>query len=60
MLEGGEPVERPSEPSEEEAALPAYLVRVLEDERHMSEAEIAELWPEEALRLVHEQWSQPE
>ncbi len=56
-LEAGEPVARPSERPEEEATLPAYLVRVLKDELHMSEAEIAELLPEEAQRLVHEHWS---
>ena len=56
-LENKEPVARPSEPPEEEAALPAYLVRVLKDELHLSEPEIAELSLEEAQRLVQEHWS---
>jgi hypothetical protein len=59
-LETGEPVARPSEPPAAEALLPAYLVRVLKDELHMSEPEIAALSAEESQRLVHERWSQPE
>ena len=59
-LKTGEPVARPSEQLDDEALLPAYLVRVLKDELHMSEPEIAELSQEEAQRLVHERWSQPE
>jgi hypothetical protein len=58
-LETGEPVARPSEPPVATPGLPAYLVRVLEDELHLSEAEIAEQAPAEAERLVHEHWSQP-
>jgi hypothetical protein len=57
-LETKEPVARPSDPPEVEA-LPAYLVRTLKTELHLSEAEIAELSPEDAQRLVHEHWSQP-
>ena len=57
-LEKEEPVARPSEQQKEEATLPAYLVRVLKDELHLSEPEIGELSLEEAQRLVHERWSQ--
>jgi hypothetical protein len=57
-LETGEAVARPSAPPAQEA-VPAYLVRVLKDELHLSEAEIAELSPAEAERLAHEHWSQP-
>jgi hypothetical protein len=56
-LETKEPVARPSDPPEEEAAFPAYLVRVLKDDLHLSEAEVAELSREEAQRLVHQHWS---
>jgi hypothetical protein len=59
-LESKEPVARPSEPPGEEATLAAYLVRVLKDELHLSEREIAALSPEEAQRLVHQHWSQSE
>ena len=59
-LEKEEPVARPSEQQKEEATLPAYLVRVLKDELHLSEPEIGELSLEEAQRLVHERWSQPD
>jgi hypothetical protein len=59
-LETKEPIARPSAPPEEEASLPVYVVRVLKHELHMSEAEIAELSPEEAQQLVHERWSQPD
>lgn len=59
-LETKAPVARPSEPPKEEAALPAHLVRVLKDELHLSEPELAELSLEEAQRLVHEHWSQSE
>ena len=55
-LETKEPVARPSDPPEAEA-LPAYLVRMLKTELHLSEAEIAELSPEDAQRLVYEHWS---
>jgi len=58
-LETGEPVARPSVPPEAEAALPAYRVRVLKDELHLSEDEIGELTPADAERLVHEHWSRP-
>ena len=56
-LETGEPVPRPSEPPAEEAAIPAYFVRVLKTELLLSEPEIAQLSPEDAQRLVHEHWS---
>jgi hypothetical protein len=59
-LETGEPVTRPGEPPEAALAIPAYLVRVLKDELHKTEAEIAEVTPEEAERLVHEHWSRPQ
>ena len=58
-LDTGEPVARPSEPPDEEAALPAYLARVLKDELHLGETEIAALTPAEAERLVHKHWSRP-
>jgi hypothetical protein len=58
-LETGEAVPRPSEPPTADPGLPAYLVRVLKTELHLSEPEIAKLEPSEAERLVHEQWSQP-
>ena len=58
-LETGEPVSRPSAAPSVESGLPAYLVRVLKAELHLSEAEIAQLEPTEAERLVHEHWSQP-
>lgn len=58
-VETGEPVARSSEPSAAEPGLPAYFVRVLKAELHLSEAEIAQLAPAEAERLVHEHWSQP-
>ena len=53
------PVAGPSDPPKVEA-LQVYLVRVLKDELHMSEPEIADLSLEDARRLVHERWSQPE
>jgi hypothetical protein len=55
-LETKEPVPRPSDAPTLEA-LPLYLMRVLKDELHLSEAEIAELTRDEAERLVHEHWS---
>jgi DNA-binding transcriptional regulator YiaG len=58
-LSTGAAVTRPSEPPTAEPGLPAYLVRVLKSELHLSEAEIAELALAEAERLVHEHWSQP-
>jgi hypothetical protein len=58
-LKTGAPVERPSSPPEAGATLPAYLVRVLERELHMSQKEIAALTEEEAKRLVEEHWSKP-
>lgn len=58
-LETGQAVARPSQPPTADPGLPAYLVRVLKAELHLSEAEIAELEPAEAQRLVHEHWSQP-
>jgi predicted RNA binding protein YcfA (HicA-like mRNA interferase family) len=57
-LETGEPVARPSEPVEADPGSPAYLVRVLTMELHLSEAEIAELAPAGAERLVHEHRSE--
>jgi hypothetical protein len=59
-LETGEPVARPSAPPAEEAELPAYVVHVLRDELHLTEAEIGELAPAQAERLVHEHWSRPQ
>lgn len=53
-LATGEAVARPSEPPAAEAALPAYVVRVLKEELHLTEAEIGELPPAAAERLVHE------
>lgn len=58
-LETGEAVGRPSEPPAADPGLPAYLVRVLKVELHLSEAQIAKLALSEAERLVHEHWSQP-
>ena len=58
-LDIGEAVARPSEPPSAEPGLQAYLLRVLKEELHLSEAEIARLTPPEAERLVHEHWSQP-
>ncbi len=59
-LETGEPIARPSAPPADEADLPAYVFHVLRDQLHLSEAEIGELGPAEAERLVHEHWSRPE
>lgn len=58
-IETGKPVTRPSRPPATEAALPAYAARVLKDELHLSEDEIARLTSAEAERLVHEHWSRP-
>ena len=58
-LETGQEVARPSEPPAADVGLPAYVVRVLKTELHLSEAEIAKIAPSEAERLVHEHWSQP-
>jgi hypothetical protein len=59
-LETGEPVTRPSSPPEADATLPAYVIRVLERELHLSQEEIAALSEEEAKGLVDANWSQPE
>jgi hypothetical protein len=58
-LETGQEVARPSEPPAADQGLPAYLVRVLKAELHLSEAEIAKLAPSAAEGLLHEHWSQP-
>jgi hypothetical protein len=58
-LESGEPADRPSAPPEAaEPTLPAYLVRVLKGELHLTEDEIAALSPEEAKRRVDDHWSE--
>jgi hypothetical protein len=58
-LESGEPVDRPSAPPEADGTmLPAYLVRMLKAELHLTEDEIAALSPEEAKRRVDDHWSQ--
>ncbi len=56
----GEPVERPV-PVDEEAPVehPLYIVRVLAGELHLSPAEIGELSPEDAVRIVEQHWSRP-
>lgn len=59
-LKTKEPVARPSAPPADQADLPAYFFPVLRDELHLSEAEIAELAPQDAERLVHEHWSRPQ
>ncbi|TMK78528.1 MAG: type II toxin-antitoxin system HicA family toxin [Actinobacteria bacterium] len=56
-LKNEEPAARPSEPPAEEAPIPAYLVRVLKGELHLSEDEIAALSSEEAKRRVDDHWS---
>jgi DNA-binding transcriptional regulator YiaG len=58
-LETGEPVARPSSPPDADATLPAYVIRVLERELHLSQKEIAALTEEDAERRVDEYWSQP-
>jgi predicted RNA binding protein YcfA (HicA-like mRNA interferase family) len=59
-VEKDEPVERPSTPPETEVTLPAYVVRVLDRELHLSHEEIAALSEDEARRLVEGHWSRPE
>jgi hypothetical protein len=59
-LETGAPVERPVDLDEDAAVeLPAWAVRVLTGDLHLSVQEIAGLSPDEAVRLVHEHWAQP-
>ncbi len=58
VLRTGKPAQRPAPASvAPEAEHPAYVVRVLKDELHKTEEEIAELSADEAKRLVEAHWS---
>lgn len=59
-LQGGEPVTRPS--PEQEPAPPAHepwILRVLKQDLHLSDEEIASLSVEDAKQRVHDHWSRP-
>lgn len=55
----GEPVARPVELDEPETAVehPAWVIRVLVEELHLSADEITRLSPKEAVDRVHAHWS---
>jgi hypothetical protein len=58
-IRAGEPVERPVDLDEPEPAVehPAWVVRVLVEELHLSTDEISSLSTQEAIDRVHEHWS---
>lgn len=56
----GNPVPRPVPTEPEEAVeLPAWMMKVLDADLHLSADEIAELEPQAAEQLVHEFWNRP-
>lgn len=59
VIRTGEPVARPVELDEPETTVehPAWVIRVLVEELHLSADEIARLSPQEAVDRVHAHWS---